>query len=438
MFLRKRNYIDKNSIKLIFAKNSIAMFLKRFKAELTLLLLTIITLIVGSRHTQQPETVQIEEHKHQETKITITQQQIAQIDSVINIISKNGNFSGSILIGQKDSILYSRSCGYSNIKAKRLNTDTTAFQLASVSKQFTAIAILQLYEQGKLKLTDKATDYLPNFPYADITIHQMLVHRSGLPNYHYLLDRKPMLNDAYFSNQKIVGDLIEANEGRYFLPNRRFQYSNTGYAVLASIVEIVSGLKFEKYLERNIFKPLNMHNTFAYRAMKSVEYPPHATGYVRGRTPASDNYLDHYLGDKGIYSSIIDLFKWDQGLYKGTIINIDTLQLAFHAMGKRPKARSNYGYGWRITTFGDRELPILFHSGWWHGFKTSLVRIPQDTATIVILRNNNRNGAGINQILDILYPSEANESYDVEDDANGQAENESTLLDSIQTKLDTI
>lgn len=425
MFLHKRNYIDKNSIKLIFAKNSIAMFLKRFKAELTLLLLTIITLIVGSQHTQQPEIVQIEEYKRQETKITITQQQIAQVDSAINIISKNGNFSGSILIGQKDSILYAKSFGYANIKSKELNTDTTAFQLASVSKQFTAVAILQLYEQGKLKLTDKVTDYLPNFPYPDITIHQMLVHRSGLPNYHYLLDRKPMLDDAYFSNQQIVADLIESNEGRYFLPNRRFQYSNTGYAVLASIVEIVSGLKFEKYLEKNIFKPLNMHNTFAYRAMKSVKYPPHATGYVRGRTIATDNYLDHYLGDKGIYSSVTDLFKWDQGLYSGKIINADTLQLAFQPMGKRPKARSNYGYGWRITTFGENELPIVFHSGWWHGFKTSLVRIPQDTATIVILRNNNRNGIGINPILDKLYPSETDSSYDIEEDANGQAENDS-------------
>lgn len=417
MFLCKRNYIDVNAIKLIFGHNSIAMFLKRFKAELTLLLLTIITLIMCGLHTQQPEPIQIEEPEIHETRITFTEQQLAKIDSLIDIICKNGNFSGSILIGQKDSVLYSRSYGYSNIKAKDLNTDTTAFQLASVSKQFTAVAILQLYEQGKLNLTDHVTDYLPSFPYPNITIHQMLVHRSGLPNYHYLCDRKPMRNDLYFSNQQIVADLIESNEREYFTPNRKFQYSNTGYAVLATIVETVSGLKFESYLETHIFKPLQMSNTFAYRAMKCVEYPPHATGYVRGRTPASDNYLDHFLGDKGIYSSTIDLFKWDQGLYSGRIINPDTLQLAFRPMGKRPKARSNYGYGWRITIFGENEVPIVFHSGWWHGFKTSLIRIPQDTATVIILRNNNHNGIGTNQILDILYPS-SQSSANIDEEAN--------------------
>lgn len=374
-----------------------------------------------------------------EVKITYTNEQINKIDTAINKLCNNKNFNGAILIGQKDSVLYKRTYGYANIRTKELNTDTTAFQLASVSKQFTAVAILQLYERGKLKLNDFVTDYIPSFPYSNITIHQLLVHRSGLPNYHYLCDRKPMLDDPFFSNQQIVGDLIEANEGRYFLPNRRFQYSNTGYAVLASIVEIVSGLKFEKYLDEYIFKPLQMKNTFAYRAMKSVKYPSHAIGYVRGRTPASDNYLDHYLGDKGIYSSIEDLFKWDQGLYKGTIINTDTLQLAFRPMGKRPQAHSNYGYGWRTTTFGDSKIPIQFHSGWWHGFKTSIVRIPQDSTTVIILRNNNRNGISINQILGILYPSDKQKNTEFENDTNNDVIDNDTfsIVNQSQDTADT-
>lgn len=362
-------------------------------------------------------------------RYTFTKEQIAAIDSVVEKICKSGNFSGVVLVGQKDCVLYERACGYANIVKKTPNTDTTAFQLASVSKQFTAVAILQLYERGKLRLTDSVAKYLPGFPYPDITIHQLLVHRSGLPNYHYLCDRKKMLSDPYFSNQQITAELIEANAGRYFLPNRRFQYSNTGYAVLAAVVEAVSGLKFEVYLQRNIFDPLQMNRTFTYRAMSGVTYPPRATGYVRRRIPADDNYLDHFLGDKGIYSTATDLLKWDQGLYSGKIINPDTLQLAFRPMGKRPKARSNYGYGWRITTFGDREIPILFHSGWWHGFKTSVVRIPGDTATVVILRNNNRNGLGTNQILDILYPSKKDFSQDIEDVDSVES------ADSLQTDL---
>lgn len=378
--------------------------------------ITIATCYLGNR--QQDITLcdetDIAQHP-KNTKYTYTKKQIASIDTLVRQICENGNFSGVLLVGQKDSILYRYSSGFANIKGKIPNTDTTSFQLASISKQFTAVAILQLYERGKISLNDSVTKYIPLFPYPDITIHQLLVHRSGLPNYHYLLDRKPMSNDPYFSNQQIVADLIEANAGRYFLPNKRFQYSNTGYAILLAVVEIVSGLKFENYLEENIFKPLGMSHTFAYRAIKGVEYPPHATGYARGCIPSDDNYLDHYLGDKGIFSSATDLFKWDQGLYSGIIINPDTLQLAFRPMGKRPKARSNYGYGWRITTFGDNEIPILFHSGWWHGFKTSLVRIPQDTATIIILRNNNRNGIGTNRILDILYPSKTTATMDFDE-----------------------
>lgn len=384
---------------------------------------------VGSRRGPVEAVDTVVDAPQKVVRYTFTKEQIAAIDSVVEKVCQSGNFSGVVLVGQKDCVLYERSYGYANIAKKTPNTDTTAFQLASVSKQFTAVAILQLYEHGKLRLTDSVAKYLPGFPYPDITIHQLLVHRSGLPNYHYLCDRKKMLSDPYFSNQQITAELIEANAGRYFLPNRRFQYSNTGYAVLAAVVEAVSGLKFEVYLQRNIFDPLQMSRTFTYRAMSGVAYPPRATGYVRRRIPADDNYLDHFLGDKGIYSTATDLLKWDQGLYSGKIINPDTLQLAFRPMGKRPKARSNYGYGWRITTFGDREIPILFHSGWWHGFKTSVVRIPGDTATVVILRNNNRNGLGTNQILDILYPSKKDFSQDIEDVDSVES------ADSLQTDL---
>ncbi len=332
--------------------------------------------------------------------------QIQQIDSIFNNIAATGNFSGTILIGQKGRVLYRQSAGMADIITKEPITDTTAFQLASVSKQFTAVAVLQLYEQGKLDINEYACTYLPDFPYRNITIKQMLTHRSGLPNYHYLLDRKPMRNDAFFSNQQIISDLIEANEPAYFAPDRRFQYNNTGYAVLAAIVESVSGLKFETYLQQNIFGPLKMSNTFAYRAMKGVSYPPHAIGYVSRRKPATDNYLDHFLGDKGIYSSAADLFKWDQGLYKGIILNPDTLQLAFQPMGiKRRTSGYNYGFGWRLSSFGSDSITIIFHNGCWHGFKTSLIRIPADTTTIVVLRNNSSKvGINTNNILNILYP----------------------------------
>ena len=406
--------------------------------------ITVVVCHLGSRCGETPAVADtIIEVPQKPNRCTFTKEQIAAIDSIVEHRCRNGNFSGVVLVGQKDSVLYERACGYSNIAKKLSNTDTTAFQLASVSKQFTAVAILQLYERGKLCLTDSVAKYLPGFPYPDITIHQLLIHRSGLPNYHYLCDRKKMLDDPYFSNQQIVAELIEANAGRYFLPNRRFQYSNTGYAVLAAVVEAVSGLKFEVYLQRNIFEPLQMSHTFTYRAMQSVTYPPRATGYVRRRTPADDNYLDHFLGDKGIYSTANDLMKWDQGLYSGKIINADTLQLAFQPMGRRIRFGTNYGYGWRITTYAD-TIPIQFHSGWWHGFKTMLVRVPQDTATIVVLRNSSSRtgGIGMGQILDILYSSAQTDTtlFDTGHiDAEEFAEADSTLdleADSVEIAIE--
>ena len=406
--------------------------------------ITVVVCHIGSQSVETPTVADtIVEAPQKPNRCTFTKEQIAAIDSVVERKCRSGNFSGVVLIGQKDSVLYERACGYANIKECLPNTDTTTFQLASVSKQFTAVAILQLYERGKLRLTDSVAKYLPGFPYPDITIHQLLIHRSGLPNYHYLCDRKKMLDDPYFSNQQIVAELIEANAGRYFLPNRRFQYSNTGYAVLAAVVEAVSGLKFEVYLQRNIFEPLQMSHTFTYRAMQSVTYPSRATGYVRRRTPADDNYLDHFLGDKGIYSTANDLMKWDQGLYSGKIINADTLQLAFQPMGRRIRFGTNYGYGWRITTYAD-TIPIRFHSGWWHGFKTMLVRVPQDTATIVVLRNSSSRtgGIGMGQILDILYSSAQTDTTLFDNghiDADEFAEADSTLeleVDSVEIAIE--
>ena len=367
--------------------------------------LMVIVCHVGNRpNSSEPAEAIVVEQQQEVSHCTFTSEQMANVDNVVKKKIQSGDFSGVILIGQKNNILYEQAYGLANIVENEPITDTTAFQLASVSKQFTAVAILQLYERGKLQLNDYVAQYLPGFPYPDITIRQLLVHRSGLPNYHYLCDRKPMLNDPYFSNQQIVADLIEANAGRYFRPGRQFQYSNTGYAVLAAVVEAVSGLKFENYLENNIFKPLGMTHTFTYRAMQSVSYPPRAIGYVSRRTPADDNYLDHFLGDKGIYSTATDLFRWDQGLYSGKIINPDTLQLAFQPMGRRIRFGTNYGYGWRLTTYAD-SIPIQFHSGWWHGFKTMLVRVPYDTTTIVVLRNSSNRSGGIamTQLLDILY-----------------------------------
>ncbi len=331
-------------------------------------------------------------------------EQWQSLDDLSENYAKKKGFNGVVLVGQKDSVFFTHVNGLAKRNTHDSLTIHSSFQLASVSKQFTAVAILQLYAQGKLNLSDSLQTFFPDFPYEGITVHHLLVHRSGLPNYHYFLQHIPTTYDTLLSNTDLVRELVEKKPAKYFSPNRRFQYSNTGYALLAAIVEKVSGLSFTDYMQRNVFDPLSMENTFIYRA-DAKDYPPMVTGYLTWRKEAEDNYLDGVLGDKGVYSSAYDLFLWDQALYKGSILPVDTLALAFQAMGKPLSAHSNYGYGWRMFYWGVDSLKVDYHYGWWHGFRSMLLRIPEDTTTVVLLKNSSKGAmmkAGT--VLQILYP----------------------------------
>lgn len=332
------------------------------------------------------------------------QEQKDEFDAKFKSLYNKNSFNGVVLIGQKDSIFYQGIYGYANFSNRDSLDNNSSFQLASVSKQFTAVAILQLYEKGLLKLNDSIQKFIPDFPYRNVTIHQLLTHRSGLPNYHYFFQHIPTTADTLISNMDLVSEMVEKKPKAYYPPNRRYHYSNTGYALLAAIVEIVSGESFTNYLHNNIFEPLNMVNAFAYRGSDNKKNNNKTTGYLKRRKPAEDNYLDGVLGDKGIYCSAEDLFKWDQGLYNNIIINADTLKQAFEPMGKPYYFKSNYGYGWRMFNWND-STKILFHAGWWHGYRSLLLRIPNDTATIVILKNKS-SGSQIStkSLLNIFYP----------------------------------
>lgn len=314
-------------------------------------------------------------------------------------------YNGVFLVGQRDSVFFADSNGYSNYRDRDSLTLSSSFQLASVSKQFTAVAILKLYAEGKLLLKDSIQNYLPEFPYQNVTIHQLLVHRSGVPNYHYFFQHIPTMADTLLSNQVVVNEMANKQTRMYFTPNRKFQYSNSGYAILASIVESVSEMSFKDYLETEIFAPLGMKNSFAYRADENENYPAHVTGYLRRWRMAEDNYLDGVLGDKGVYSSANDLFIWDQSLYNGALVHPDTIKLAFEPMGRPLNARVNYGYGWRMYYYGSDSIKVNYHFGWWHGFRGLIMRIPQDSTTIVALKNRSA-GKMMNTraIMKILYP----------------------------------
>ncbi len=335
---------------------------------------------------------------------TYSTHQLEQVDSLFCRLFRYNVFNGSVLIGQKDSVFYKRNFGYANLKQKTPLTDSSIFQLSSVSKQFTAVAILQLYERNLLNLTDTVDKFIPNFPYKGITIHMLLTHRSGLPNYHYFLQHIPTYYDTIVFNYQLIDEMVTKQPQKYYRPNRRYQYSNTGYALLASIVEKVAGCSFDKYIHKNIFKPLGMSHSYTFLSPHRTADSNLTTGYLTRRKISEDNYLDGVLGDKGIYCSPIDLFKWDQGLYNNIIIQDSTLQKAFKPMGKPKYFPNNYGYGWRMFHTKD-SVKILYHAGWWHGYKSLIMRIPSDTATIIILKNeSSRTMVNQKKMLEILYP----------------------------------
>jgi CubicO group peptidase (beta-lactamase class C family) len=324
-----------------------------------------------------------------------------QLDTFFQSMCRSG-FNGTVLIAEYGQIIYQKAFGYADFQKKDSLTTQTAFQLASVSKQFTAMAVMMLKERGKLSYEDSVQRFFPDFPYHGITIRQLLTHRSGLPNYTYLCDKytdrkKPI------SNQEVVTLLTQVKPDAYYPPNTHFDYSNTGYCLLAAIVEKSAGIPFEDFLQVNIFGPLEMKRTLVYNKAKEPVIPNKATGYTAGRRRYEENYLNGVVGDKGVYSTVEDLFKWDMALYSQKLVKTATLEEAFTPAHKEPR-ENNYGFGWRIKTPKDSD-PIIFHGGWWQGFNAYIMHGRKDRSTIILL-SNITNGS-LNRVKDlqaILHP----------------------------------
>lgn len=310
-----------------------------------------------------------------------------KIDSFFTARHKLRLFNGTVLFAEKGRVIYSNAFGYSNFKKKIPLEVNTAFQLASITKPLTSCAVLMLVESGKLNLNDDVRKYFPEFPYEDVTIRLLLSHRSGLPDYMYFADKLWKSRRIFLSNQDMIDLMTLYKPYRYYKPDRRYNYSNTNYAILASIIEKVSGLTFADYLKQNIFDPLGMKNSFVYskEKIKAAQGDNLAIGYDHPRRRAENSYLNGIVGDKGIYSTVEDLFRWDQALYQGNLISLFTLEEAFTPAHRDLRDYDNYGFGWRINlNNGDK---VVFHSGWWKGFKTYFIRKIEEQKTIIILTN---------------------------------------------------
>ena len=322
-------------------------------------------------------------HAYEERK----QELIAsRFDSLFTVFAEKEGFNGNVLLSQHGKVVYERALGYADLSRKTPLNIESVFQLASVSKQFTSVAMMILHDQGKLEFGDPVWKYFPDFPYKNVTIRHLLRHRSGIPDYMTFAGKFWKTRDEFLTNQDLMRMLVRRHPRLEFAPDKRYKYSNTGYAVLASIVEKISGQPYAEFLRRHVFLPLGMHNTFVYNPDTVQPVTFKTTGYNNDCEPAHEDYLSGVVGDKGIYTTVDDMFKWDQALYTESLVKQSTLEEAFTPLSYDDKRHSNYGYGWRIKVLEDGSK-IVYHAGWWRGYNSLYVRRLEDKTSIIVLSN---------------------------------------------------
>lgn len=335
----------------------------------------------------------------------ISQQNVQQIDRLMRQYYGYGQFNGSILVAENGKIVYKKGFGMANMEWSLPNQPDTKFRIGSITKQFTAALILQLVEEGKVKLDGKLCDYLPDYRKdtgTKVTIHQLLNHTTGIPSYSNRPDFMAEISRDPYS----VADFVKkfASDDLEFEPGTKFSYNNTGYFLLGAVIEKVTGKPYATVLTERILKPIGMLDS-GYDDQSSLLHK-RANGYQK--TPAgfvNATYLDMSLAYAGgsMYSTVEDLFKWDRSLYEDKLLSAESKKVMF------TPGLSNYGYG-----FGISEQPIgkttektkiIAHSGGINGFNSLITRAVDKRQTVIILDNIGRGSFHrqiTNSILNIL------------------------------------
>lgn len=355
---------------------------------------------------------------------------IESLDSLIGKFSARYRFSGNILVAYNGTEIYKKSIGYADpLKKEAVNTETI-FQLASVSKQFTAAAIMLLKADGRLDYDDLLVKYIPELPYNTVKLSHLLHHLSGLPNYLYLVDnywKRPISPD----NEDVVDLLAKYKLPLYFKPGTRYDYSNTGYVMLATVVQRISGLSLNDFLQARVFQPLGMKHTFVYSNADSACQRVHIDGFrsiKSGFVRIKETPNNGPVGDKGVCSTAEDLLKWDNALYNGSPISQELLEEAFKPSYTNAGKVVPYGLGFRIRETNGTK--VVYHNGIWEGSRTNFHRYIEKKNTIIVLNNtsissnhelvrlientlNKENSLGVTtEITKIVIESGVNSAFD--------------------------
>ncbi len=354
------------------------------------------------------------------------QQELAnQYEQYLSQAHARGQFNGAALVFDSGKLVYQGAFGIRSIAPVDSLDLNSQFRLASVSKQFTAMAMMILKEQGKLRYDQDIRDFVPELPYEGITIRHLLHHVSGLPDYEPLMDQYwktdlPSDDPARYTdgNADVIKLLAEKRLPVLFKPGEKWKYSNTGYNLLGTIVARASGVSFAEYLKKHVFDPAGMSSTVMYDFVIGPDprMPDRAYGFQVAwngvdRTLADSHYLNHGQGEDGVYSTVGDMLKWDRILYTEKLVSKATLEEALTPAVLNNGRRTDYGFGWFIARSPTGKR-MVSHSGGWLGFITYILRGIEEDKSIVVLTNNSTSYFGNESIhaglTNILY----GKSYD--------------------------
>jgi CubicO group peptidase (beta-lactamase class C family) len=318
---------------------------------------------------------------------------LKNLDDFISAYYKSGDFNGCVLVAEKGKAIFEKAYGYTDYTTSDTLTTDYQFRLASVSKQFTAMAIMILMERQVLEYDDEVNLYLSDFPYKNVTIRNLLTHTSGLPDYGDLLDKYWDVDDpshSVVSNRDLYTLLTQYAPPQKFNPGEDHQYCNTGYLVLALLVEEITGQSFQSFLSENIFTPLGMSNSYLNPANGQLDDHHRAKGFTRnldgtGYLAKDWHYQNGMYGDGGVISTVHDLLLWDRALRSEKLVHQSTLQEAFTQVMLKDGTTREYGFGWSVIK-QDSGI-IVAHGGGWLGYTTGILRDLSSDQTIIQLCN---------------------------------------------------
>ena len=338
-----------------------------------------------------------------------------RLDSLFREKARLRGFNGAVLIAQRGVIIYKNAFGYTGPDRKTPLSTDHIFQLASVSKTFTAIATLMLAERKALSLDDSVQKFFRDFPYHGIRIKDLLSHRSGLPNYIYAFDEWRNTVTVPPTNSTIMRWFAVSSPPPvpYNLPDVAFSYNNTNYIILASIIAKVSGKTYAEFLKTEIFEPLGMVHTFVDTlcpvSLKALKTFGHDYNRRRDR-----DFFDGVYGDKGIYSTVDDMMRWYMALSSHCLLSRHLLKEAFTPRSLEHRSRHNYGYGFRLITDPGNmnKVEYVYHGGWWAGYSSMILFDLRDDYVVIVLSNRKNTSVYENKnVMDILddKPTDENE-----------------------------